>query len=158
MSKLPTFPIEGGCACGAVRYRVTAPPAYVYACHCTDCQTLTTSVFSLNALLRGEALEILQGELKTWVRTADSGNQIPQHVCAKCGVRIFTEAPQAPGTKTLRLGSLDDTSWLHPASSIWMKSAQPWVRMPDDTLLFEDGATDYPAVMARWREIMEIGG
>ena len=156
MSKLPQFPIEGGCACGAVRYRLSESPLCVYTCHCSDCQTLTTSVFSLNGVVRAGALEILSGELKTWIRTADSGNRIPQHVCATCGVRIYTEAPQSPGTRTLRLGSLDDTSWLKPAAAIWMQSAQPWVRMPEETLLYDLGADDFRPIVAKWRELMEI--
>ena len=77
MSRLPNFPQSGGCACGAVRYSLSEPPACIYTCHCADCQTLTTSVFSLNGVVRAEALEILSGELKTWIRTAESGNKIP---------------------------------------------------------------------------------
>jgi hypothetical protein len=156
MSKLPEFPQAGGCACGAVRYRLSEPPACVYTCHCSDCQTLTTSVFSLNGIVRADALEILQGKLNTWIRTADSGNKIPQHVCAACGVRIYTEAPQSPGTRTLRLGSLDDTSWLQPAAAIWMKSAQPWVTMPEGTLRYDGGAGDFRPIVGRWRTLMEI--
>ena len=156
MSKLPDFPVQGGCACGAVRYRVTAAPYCVYTCHCGDCQTLSTSVFSLNAVVKTETLEILCGELRTWIRTAESGNRIPQHVCANCGVRIFTEPPVGPTTRTLRLGTLDDTSWLRPAAGIWMKAAQPWVRLPDNVLLYDDGPADFRLITQRWREIMEI--
>jgi hypothetical protein len=156
MTALPTFPVEGGCACGAVRYRLTAAPLCVYTCHCSDCQTLTTSVFSLNGIVRADTLEIVRGELKSWIRTADSGNRIPQHVCAACGVRIYTEAPQATGTRTLRLGSLDDTSWLRPAAAIWMKSAQPWVLMPDEVLLYEAGADDFRPIVQAWRGLMAL--
>jgi hypothetical protein len=156
LSLLPEFPIEGGCACGAVRYRLTAAPLCVYTCHCTDCQTLTTSVFSLNGVVRSDTLEVTQGELKSWIRTADSGAQIPQNVCAECGVRIFTEPPQSAATRTLRLGTLDDTSWLRPAAAIWIKSAQPWVAMPDGALLYEAGADDFRPIVQRWREVMDL--
>src|SRR5260370_24713374 len=40
--------LEGGCACGAVRYRLTAPPLIVHACHCRDCQKQSGSAFVLN--------------------------------------------------------------------------------------------------------------
>jgi hypothetical protein len=154
MSLLPQFPIEGGCACGAVRYRLDAPPLCVYVCHCTDCQTLTTSVFSLNGLVRAETHEVTQGELKHWMRTAASGNQIPQYVCAVCGVRIYTEPPQGSGMRTLRLGTLDDTRWLRPAAAIWMKSAQPWLAMPEGTLLYDAGADDFGPIVRKWREMI----
>ena len=148
---------EGGCACGQVRYRLTEAPLCVYTCHCSYCQTLTTSVFSLNGVVRASALEILSGELKTWIRTADSGNRIPQHVCANCGVRIYTDPPQSSATRTLRLGSLDDTSWLRPAAAIWIKSAQPWVVMPEGTLLYDLGADDFRPIVTKWRQMMELG-
>jgi len=150
-------PVEGGCACGAVRYRLTRAPFAVYTCHCTDCQTLSASVFSLNGVVRANQLEIIRGELKMWLRTAESGNQIPQHVCAHCGVRIFTEPPDGSGTRTLRLGTLDDTRWLVPAAAIYMKSAQPWVRMPEGTLLYDEGAADFTPIVVKWREMMGLG-
>lgn len=152
MIRLPKFPIEGGCACGAVRYRLTAPPMAIYTCHCTACQVLSTSAFTLTMPVRPEHLEILSGTLKTWIRTAGSGNEIPQHVCSECGVRIYTEPPSR-AIKSLRCGTLDDTRWIEPVAAIWMKSAQPWVRMPDGCLLFDrDG--DFPGqIIPRFREL-----
>ena len=156
MSELPQFPVQGGCACGAVRYRLTAAPLCVLTCHCTDCQTLTTSAFSLNGVVRREQLEITRGAPTTWIRTAASGNRVPQHICGHCGVRLFTEPADGRPTRTLRLGTLDDTSWLRPAAAIWMRSAQPWVRMPDDVLLYDAGADDFHPIVDRWRQIMGL--
>ena len=157
MAKLPEFPVSGGCACGAVRYRLNRAPFAVFTCHCTDCQTLTTSVFSLNGVVRADSLEFVAGETTMWLRTAESGNRIPQHICAACGVRIFTEPPDGSGTRTLRLGTLDDTSWLLPAAGIFMISAQPWVRMPEGTLLYDEGLPDFMPVVVKWREMMGLG-
>jgi len=157
MANLPDFPVHGGCACGAVRYRLIRAPYAVYTCHCTDCQTLTASVFSLNGVVQAEDLEIVSGELTMWLRTAESGARIPQHVCGHCGVRIFTEPPDGSGTQTLRLGTLDDTSWLVPSAAIFMKSAQLWVRMPEGTLLYDQGPADFMPIIAKWREMMGLG-
>ena len=156
MAKLPSFPVEGGCACGAVRYQLKAAPTCIYTCHCTDCQTLTTSAFTLSAAVRQESLEITSGDMTVWIRTADSGNRVPQHVCARCGVRIFSTPSDGRPIRTLRLGTLDDTSWIRPAAAIWMKSAQPWVRMPDDVLIYEDGPDDFHPIAERWREMMGL--
>ena len=101
MKPLPTFPLEGGCSCGQVRYRLDAPPACVYVCHCTDCQTLSASAFSINGPIRPEALTITRGALRTWDRTAESGNQIPTHVCPHCGVRIYTVGVGTPEGKII---------------------------------------------------------
>ena len=145
---LPKFPIEGGCACGAVRYRLTEAPRTIYTCHCTDCQVLSTSAFTLSMPVARETLEILQGELMSWIRVPPSGNQIPQHVCKTCGVRIYSEPKAGAPYVTLRCGSLDDTRWIRPVAAIWMKSAQPWVKMPDDCLLFDEAGDFGPIVQA----------
>ena len=63
-------------------------------------------------------------------------------------MRIYSQS--RPELLTVRLGTLDDTSWLKPAGAIWMSSAQSWVVMPEGTLLYdEDG--DWPAINAKWR-------
>jgi hypothetical protein len=151
MSKLPQFPVEGGCACDRVRYRLTEAPRSVYLCHCTDCQTITTSAFVEGAQVRADSLEILQGELKEWERIhTTSGARPKQYSCSHCGVRIYSLSDKAPGIRTLRAGTLDDTSWLNPSGSIWMQSAQPWVVLPEDMLRYEDGG-DFTAIARKWQ-------
>ena len=93
MTRLPTFPVEGGCACGAVRYRLTKAPPFVYTCHCSDCQKLTTSAFTLSAPVARDTLEITQGTLKSWTRaTTDSG---PTRLRQLRGAYLFRTAPGA---------------------------------------------------------------
>ena len=53
---------EGGCACGAVRYRLTAEPLFVHCCHCLDCQRQTGSAFVVNALIETGRVEVVAGE------------------------------------------------------------------------------------------------
>ena len=43
--------LEGGCACGKMRYRLESKPMIVHCCHCRDCQRQTGSAFVLNALI-----------------------------------------------------------------------------------------------------------
>jgi hypothetical protein len=151
MSKLPKFPVEGGCACDRVRYSLKAPPFSVYLCHCKDCQTITTSAFVEAGHIPVAALEITRGQddLMRWERIhTTSGKRPAQYSCRHCGVRLYSQGK--PEILTVRLGTLDDTSWLKPAGSIWMSSAQPWVVIPEGTLLYdEDG--DWPAINAKWQ-------
>lgn len=149
---LPEFPVQGGCACGAVRYELTAPPFALFACHCADCQTMTGSAFSLAMPVPASALTITRGELATWMRTAASGRQIPQHVCPTCGTRIYTAPPggEVPNV-TLRPGTLDDTGWLHPVAAFWASSAQPHVHFDQDMLVFDTQPTDFAPVVRAWR-------
>ena len=151
---LPAFPIQGGCACGALRYEVTAAPIALYACCCAACQTLTGAAFSLAMPLMRETFRVTQGEPACWNRVADSGRTIPQRFCAACGTRLFTEPPLSPQTVTLRPGTLDDTSWLVPAAAFWTRSAQPWTVFPDGALLYETQPDDFMPVVRRWREML----
>src|SRR5690606_31946296 len=66
MRKLPEFPVEGGCQCGAVRYRVTAAPATVYRCHCKDCQRLSGAAWSMSMVMAAERVELLKGTLVSY--------------------------------------------------------------------------------------------
>jgi hypothetical protein len=54
-------PLDGGCTCGDVRYRMTAAPLFVHCCHCRWCQRETGSSFALNALIEPAHLQLLQG-------------------------------------------------------------------------------------------------
>lgn len=74
--------LEGGCACGAVRYRLTAPPLFVHCCHCTSCQTETGSAFVINALIEAEHVETIAGAAEPLLTPSESGRgqQVSRHV------------------------------------------------------------------------------
>ena len=65
--------LEGGCACGRVRYRLNAPPMFVHCCHCRDCQRQTGSAFVINALIETDRITILSGEVHPVAVPTDSG-------------------------------------------------------------------------------------
>ena len=44
MTTSTTFPLEGGCDCGHVRYRMQTRPLFVHCCHCRWCQRETGAV------------------------------------------------------------------------------------------------------------------
>lgn len=56
------LPREGGCLCGKVRFRITAPPLLTIACHCKGCQRLTASAFSLSVGVPADGFEVTQGD------------------------------------------------------------------------------------------------
>lgn len=118
---------EGGCQCGAVRYRITGAPLTLYACHCTDCQKQASSAFGLSLWVRQSDFQFSSGEPKLWQVTADSGRQKICAFCPDCGSRIYHAFSGDPDVLSVKAGSLDDTSWLRPVGHIWTRSAQPWV-------------------------------
>jgi len=135
------LPLTGGCQCGALRYEVSAAPSMTYTCHCTDCQQLTSSAFSLAITVPDSAFRLTKGEPRPVQRTADSGRIVTRWLCPECGGWIVG-GPQpgtAPGEviRRVRAGTLDDTSWLRPTAHFWTRSKQPWVALPERDQIFE---------------------
>jgi len=79
---------EGGCQCGAVRYRVVGEPVMVGVCHCMQCQRQSGSAFGMSFIVPKEAFELLSGSLKTFTRTSDSSRPVVCAFCPECGTRI----------------------------------------------------------------------
>ena len=127
----------GGCQCGALRYEVTTQAIVVYACHCTICQTQSGSAFGMAMRLHKSGFRILQGDLRTFSRTSESGQVFTNAFCPKCGTRIYHAASKAPDHISLKPGTLDDTTLLTPSHHVFARSAQPWVIFPDDAKVFE---------------------
>ena len=126
------LPLTGACICGAVRYAIAEAPIQVYACHCTDCQRITSSAFSIGVVVpdvafraTGKAARSVPGGI------AHSGRVKSRWVCPDCGVWLFGDprpGTQYPGMiRIVRGGTFDDTSWVRPASHLWLQSAQQWV-------------------------------
>lgn len=123
-------PYTGGCQCGAIRYVLHAEPLRIVACHCTECQRQSGSAFGMSMQIRLADLQ-LSGPVRTFTRKADSGHDNTGTFCPGCGNRIYNETTRTPGLAVLKPGTLDDTSWVRPASFIWLKSAQGWVPLPE---------------------------
>jgi hypothetical protein len=133
---------EGGCECGAVRYRMTGPPIFVNCCHCRDCQKITGSAFALNALIEADRLELISGELST-----DKGASR----CARCQSLLWAEHPDfGERVKFVRVGTLDEGERLAPDAHFFVRSKHPWVVIPEDVPAFETlpGAGDPPLLSA----------
>ncbi|RRS06075.1 aldehyde-activating protein [Aquabacterium soli] len=123
--------LSGGCLCGQVRYTAQTGRAAAMVCHCRDCQKQSGSAFSVLFALPAVDLA-LQGELRTYVGTADSGNTVHRRFCPECGSPVTTELPARPGLVVVKAGTLDDPTWLRPRMHLWCDSAQPWVALPAD--------------------------
>ena len=87
--------IDGRCHCGYITYEAEIDPDTTLICNCTDCQTLAGSAFRVNACTREDAFKLLSGELKIYVKTAESGNKRPQSFCPECGTPIHATAAGA---------------------------------------------------------------
>jgi hypothetical protein len=79
------LPQTGGCQCGALRYEITEAPRIVCTCHCTDCQRMTSSAFSIALVLQAGGFRLVRGEPKPVQRIADSGRVTTRWICPECG-------------------------------------------------------------------------
>lgn len=129
------LPQEGGCLCGAIRYEVAEAPQSVYACHCRDCQRLTSSAFSMAIIVPERAFRLTAGEPRPLQRIAASGRVAIRLVCPDCGVWVCGTPRE--GMVRVRAGTLDDTSWLRPTRHIWTRSKQPWITLTEGDEVFE---------------------
>lgn len=117
--------IEGGCACGAVRFRSTAPPLGARQCWCRFCQRVGAGGPTVNAMFASATFTI-DGETADFVRTADSGARMHSRFCPRCGCHLFSQADPRPHLIVVRLGALDDPNIVAPAAVIWTSEAPRW--------------------------------
>ncbi len=125
--------IEGGCTCGAARYRLKARPMFVHCCHCTWCQRETGSAFAVNALIEATCVELLQGQPVAYTLPSASGSGQVFSRCTECGVTLWSNYSGA-GDKVhfIRVGTLDDPSVAPPDIHIFTSTKSPWVTLPKD--------------------------
>ena len=125
----------GGCLCGRVRYSTGAAPVFSGVCHCRNCQRATGSAFS--PVLAFPKPEVrIEGELKTYQDTGDSGQPLYRNFCPNCGSGVTDEAAIMPGVLMILAGTLDDPTLVQPAMEIYCDSAQPWVNLAGERKRF----------------------
>ena len=117
---------EGGCACGAVRFKVTAPFLGVGVCHCTDCQKGSGGGPNYVALAPKDAFVVTKGEAKVYSCKGDSGADIGRAFCADCGSPLWSVPGAGAPFQPVKLGALDDNSDLTPSLHLYTASAPPW--------------------------------
>jgi hypothetical protein len=115
----------GGCACGAIRFKITAPFAGVGVCHCTDCQKASGGGPNYVALAPTAAFEVTKGEAKIYGTKGDSGGEAMRAFCPECGSPLWSASSTLPFTP-VKLGALDDNSDLTPSLHLYAASAPPW--------------------------------
>lgn len=133
-------PLEGGCACGAVRYRLTGAPIVTHACHCRKCQRRSGSAFAVNAMIEADCISLL-GQTPEIVPTPSS---LPEgqkaHRCPVCRVEVWSNhAAFGDGIVMLHVGTLDRGEAIAPDIHCYTASRHPWVIVPEDVRAFPQG-------------------
>jgi hypothetical protein len=128
--------MEGGCACGEVRYRLQSEPLFVHCCHCLNCQRQTGSAFVINLLIETDRVELLTGTPQAVDAPRDDGSAQRIFRCPKCQVAVFSEYT-SPEVRFVRAGTLDDPTAVKPDVHIFTRSKVDWVVIPESAPAFE---------------------
>jgi hypothetical protein len=128
------FPLEGGCDCRQLRYRMQTRPLFVHCCHCRWCQRESGSAFALNAMIEADRVTLLAGEPEMVDTPSNSGRGQKFARCPKCRLAVWSHyAGAGPLVNFVRVGTLDAPDHLPPDIHIFTASKQPWVVLPPGT-------------------------
>jgi hypothetical protein len=126
-------PLSGGCLCGGVRFEVTEPLVSASYCHCTRCQRRTGTAASVQARVAPGSLRLSSGE--DLVRPYDpGGGGFLKLFCSQCGSALWSQSPEDPEVKSVRLGAFDSDPGIRPSYRQFVAYAAPWEPLPDDGL------------------------
>jgi hypothetical protein len=126
------LPLTGGCLCGGVRFRVDAPLVVATYCHCTRCQRRTGTAASAQARIQPGSLTVTQGE--ELIRTYAPPGGFPKLFCGACGSALWSQSPDDPALRSVRLGAFDGDPGIRPSLHQFVAYAAPWEPIPDDGL------------------------
>jgi len=123
---------EGGCLCGAVRFRCEGEPLNVRICHCRNCQKAMGSPYYARALFPQTALTV-EGETSFY----PSSPRLERVFCRRCGTRLFSR--RTDGTVVgVALAGFDDRNAFAPTEHIWLSEKMAWVRIDDGLKQYQE--------------------
>jgi hypothetical protein len=127
------MPLSGGCLCGAVRFEVSEPLVSAGYCHCTRCQRRTGTAAAVSGRIAPDSLHVVSGE--ALVRSFDPGDGgFLKAFCSACGSALWSQSPEDPETRSVRLGAFDSDPGIRPSYHQFVAFAAPWEPLPDDGL------------------------
>jgi hypothetical protein len=126
-------PLEGGCLCGAVRYRVTKAPLDSGYCHCRMCQKSSGAPLQVSAEFPVDGFTVTKGEPKAYRSSAWA----LRHFCPSCGSQLTFRAAENPTYVSVNLPTLDRPEALSPRMHIWHSSRIAWFEVKDELPRFD---------------------
>ena len=130
--------MEGGCFCGAIRYRIDGPLRRTTHCHCIHCRRLSGAPFVTWAETARARFRVLSGTMAS----VESRPGISRRFCSACGTQITYENAATPESLDVTVGSLDDPSRAVPEDHVWADRMLPWVKPADGLPRFRRSRED----------------
>ncbi len=128
--------IEGGCYCGAVRYKAGGEPLFAGQCHCRECQYITGGNPNVMMAMPEAEFSFTRGEPKTFARD-DLEKPVTRMFCENCGTAIGTRSLALPGAVIIKVGTMDDPSVFKSQMAIFTIDSQDFHHIPEGLPAFE---------------------
>lgn len=121
------LPLEGECRCGKVGIRIDVPPILTAACHCTGCQRMSASAFSLSAIIPAAGFSVTRGEPVIGGLHREDARH---YFCAYCMTWMFTRLPEPFPFVNVRPTMFSDCHWFTPFIETYTSEKLPWATTP----------------------------
>lgn len=129
--------IEGGCYCGALRYRAEGDPIFRGQCHCRECQYVSGGHPNVITAMPEAGFAWVKGAPKQF-RRGDLPNPVTREFCGECGTHVLTKSPGLPGAVLIKVGTFDDpTVFGRPDMVIFTIEKQSFHTIPEGVPAFE---------------------
>ena len=156
-----SFPVEGGCVCKQIRYKMLSPPLMSTCCHCTWCQRETGSAFILNAMIEVDRVISLTDTKPVAVATPSfSGSGQDIYRCPNCNVAVWSDYGSSGRLRWVRVGTLDHPDACPPWVQIYTEHRLPWLSSLETDMnvpVFKQNYDDKESVWPS-REFSKVGG
>ena len=129
--------LEGGCYCGAVRFRAKGDSLFKGQCHCRECQYISGGHPNVVMAMPEAGFAYTKGSAKAF-RRKDLPNPVTREFCGECGTHILTRTPAVAGAVLLKVGTFDDPSVFGgPQMVIFTIDKQSFHHVPEGVPTFE---------------------
>ena len=114
---------QGGCQCGALRYRINAPLTDIAHCHCSVCRRSSGGILTTWATVPRQAFHWLRGTPKAFASSASC----TRYFCADCGAHLALLTSLSPDTLDVTVATLDKPEQAPADRHIWVSSRLSWL-------------------------------
>ena len=127
---------EGGCYCGALRYRAEGDPVFKGQCHCRECQYISGGSPNVLIGMPATGFEYTKGSPKEF-RRSDLENPVTREFCGDCGTHILAKGAAMP-LRMIKVGTMDDPAeYGQPQMAIWCADKQTFHQVPEGVATFD---------------------
>ena len=131
--------LEGGCYCGAVRYKTAGDAMFKGQCHCRECQYISGGSPNMVMAMPESDFTYTKGAPKQFTRS-DLEKPVTRDFCGECGTHLLGQSPALPGAMLIKVGTLDDPAEFgEPQMAIFCEEAQSFHRIPEGVASFDRG-------------------